>query len=149
MLPSKGFRMRASLIKGFSNVTVNVENLIKAKNLTPEDRTIVNDGKGTWSRQELWVAAKIISQFNFFTSFELALMLLLSITNDRVGRIHKLNRLYDALPEDVRGELETLFSSHVLDIGLVVGRAFTTGNDPELRECNTYTRPPRFLRVLR
>ena len=40
MLPSESFRMRASLIKEFLNVTENVENVIEVKKLSPEDRTV-------------------------------------------------------------------------------------------------------------
>ncbi len=69
MLSPESFRMRASLIKGFLNVTENVENVIKGKKFTPEDRTATNDRKGNWRKQELWMAAKIVSQFNLYQEF--------------------------------------------------------------------------------
>ena len=132
MLSSKSFRLRASLIRGFRNVTYNVEKIIEAKNFSPEDLTTVSDGN--WSKQELWMGAKLVSQFNFITAFELQLKLLLSITKDGVGHTHNLAKLYDALREDEKGKrmelaqmLETLFSNDVLAPGLALGRASPTG----------------------
>ena len=134
MLPSESFRMRASLIKGFLNVTENVENVIKANKFSPEDRTVVMNGKGSWSNQELWMAAKIVSQFNFITAFELALKFLLRITADTVKRTHSLVQLYDSFQEHEKTDLETLFDTHVLTSGLIVGRAFQTGTVPNSQD---------------
>ena len=128
MLSSKSFRLRASLIGGFRNVTYNVEKIIEAKNFSPEDSTTVNDGN--WSKQELWIGARLVSQFNFITAFELQLKLLLSITKDGVVHIHNLAKLYDALREDEKRRLETLFSNDVLAPGLVLGRASPMGTAP-------------------
>ena len=134
MLPSESFRMRASLIKGFLNVTENVENVIKANKYSPEDRTVVMNGKGSWSNQELWMAAKIVSQFNFITAFELALKFLLRITTDTVKRTHSLVQLYDSFQEHEKTELETLYDTHVSTSGLIVGRAFQTGATPNSQD---------------
>lgn len=125
MLSPESFRLRASLIGGFRNVTYNVEKIIEAKNFSPEDLTTVNDGN--WSKQELWIGARLVSQFNFITAFELQLKLLLSITKDGVVYTHNLAKLYDALREEEKGKLETLFSNDVLAPGLALGRASPTG----------------------
>ena len=134
MLPSESFKMRASLIRGFLNVTANVENAIKVNNLSPENRTTVTEGKGSWSKQELWMAAKIVSQFNFITAFELSLKLLLRIAEDSVKPTHNLTQLYDSFLEPAKGALETLFETHVLASMLVVGRAFRTGTTPSSQD---------------
>lgn len=125
MLSSESFRLRASLIGGFRNVTYNIEKMIGAKNFSPDDLTTVNDKN--WSKQELWIGAKLVSQFNFITAFELQLKLLLSITKDGVVHTHNLAKLYGALREDEKGKLETLFSNDVLAQGLALGRASPTG----------------------
>ena len=130
MLSPESYRMRASLIKGFRNVTENVENVIRKMKFSSEDRTPINDGQGNWSRQELWVAAKIVSQFNFFTAFELTLKFLLRITKKGPAGGHNLTQLYDALLDNEKSELETLFSTLVLAPGLKVGRAIRTGTTP-------------------
>ena len=124
--------MRASLIKGFRNVTENVENVVRKMKFSPDDRTPINDGKGNWSRQELWMAAKIVSQFNFFTAFELALKFLLRVTKKGPagGHNHDFTQLYDALLGNEKSELETLFSPLVLAPGLKLGRAIQTGTTP-------------------
>ena len=44
-----------------------------------------------------------------------------------MGHTHNLAKLYDALREDEKGKLETLFSNDVLAPGLALGRASPTG----------------------
>ena len=133
MLSPESLRMRLSLAKGFSNVTRNVENVIRQKNLSPEDPTLVTEGN--WSGQELWIAAKIVSQFNFITSLELSLKSLLSIDKDMVKRNHSLVQIYCALQKEVRDDLESLFSAHV-NSSLVLGRAYQTGSTPAEQKVN-------------
>ena len=67
MLSSKSFRLRASLIRGFRNVTYNVEKIIEAKNFSPEDLTTVSDGN--WSKQELWMGGEACQSIQFHHSF--------------------------------------------------------------------------------
>ena len=136
MLSPKSFRMRASVITGFLNVAKNVERVIENQGFSPEDTTRVDEGKGSWSNQELWMAAKIVSQFNFITAFELALKRLLSITEDNVRPIHDLTALYDALRNEHKIKLETLFDTHVLTAGLLIARASPIGTNPNPQDGN-------------
>ncbi len=125
--------MRLSLAKGFSNVTKNIENMIREIEWLPEDQEPNDHGNGNWSGQELWMAAKIVSQFNYIVSLELSLKSLLIVTVGSTEHIHTLSRLYESLRVKEKNELEKLFSTHV-GSGLVMGRAFQTGSMPESQE---------------
>ncbi len=129
-LSSESYRMRLSLAKGFSNVTRNIENMIRDAGWLPEDQEPNNYGNGNWSGQEIWMSAKIVSQFNFIISLELSLKALLVVTVGPTKSTHTLARLYKSLRKEEKNVLEELFSTHV-GSDLVMGRAFQTGTMPE------------------
>lgn len=129
-LSSGSYRMRLSLAKGFSNVTRNIEAMVREVGWSPEDQKPIEHGNANWSGQELWMAAKLVGQFNFITSLELSLKSLLSITAGSTRSTHSLACIYESLHKEERRELEGLFFKHV-GSSLVMGRAFQSGTMPE------------------
>ena len=124
-LPPDGFRMRASLIAGFRHVAENLDRMIDQLQFSSEDESIVPSNQGVWTRQGMWMSARIVEQFNFFISFELALKFLLTLTGKDPRLNHKTYGLYRCLPDAVAKQLDALFTTHALP--LEVGRALLRG----------------------
>lgn len=125
-LPPDGFRMRASLIAGFRHVAENLDRMIDELQFSSEDESIVPSDRGVWTRQYMWMSARIVEQFNFFISFELALKFLFTLAGKDPRRYkHKTYDLYRCLPDAVAKQLDALFTTHALP--LEVGRALLRG----------------------
>ena len=104
----KTYRLLYDSVIDFKNAAVLVEAEIERHDIRYDSDDAVECMSGR-KHHDMWVSMKAVSHFNLGTALELLLKLLLVRSGGSVPNRHALAKLYDALSENDRKQLESKY----------------------------------------
>jgi hypothetical protein len=101
------FQLLYDNIHDFKTTAMHVDLEVKRHGIRSDSGDTVPDMQGRQHR-DMWVSMKTVSHYNLGMALELMLKLILRL-NQMDGRGHHLAKLYDKIPREYQGQLESAF----------------------------------------